>query len=95
MKKTLTKVVIVSLLSIVALNANENINRSISSTAISNTKNNSAVINKNTLQDIQRKALISAGKSLDFDTSLFDKNKKFSLYLKISSKSRFGFKYKF
>ncbi len=95
MKGILTKASIALFLSSIALNANDNIGRSLHSTSISQVKNNPAVINKNVLQDVQRRALIGAGKSLNINTSLFDKKKKFSLYLKVSSTSKFGFKYKF
>ncbi len=95
MKRILTKAFFVVVLTIINLSANDNISRSLHSTSISQVRNSSKVINKNVLQDVQRRALISAGKSLNINTSLFDKKKKFSLYLKISSKSKFGFKYKF
>ncbi len=95
MKRILTKAFFVVVLTIINLSANDNISRSLHSTSISQIRNSSKVINKNVLQDVQRRALISAGKSLNINTSLFDKKKKFSLYLKISSKSKFGFKYKF
>ncbi len=95
MKGILTKVFSVLILGTVVLSSNDNISRSLHSTSISQVRNNPTVINKNVLQDVQRKALVSAGKSLNINTALFNKKKKFSLYLKVSSTSKFGFKYKF
>ncbi len=94
MKGSLTKVTLGLVCLYSFLTANENISRSLHSTSLSKPQNH-YTISKDAMKDLQRKAIVDVGKSLSIDTSMFDKRKKFSLYLKVSRKSKFGFKYKF
>ncbi len=95
MKGILTKLTLTMLFGAIFLSANDNIKRSLHSTSLTKIKNYSSVINKNTMQAIGNKTILTVGKTLNINTKLFDQKRKFSLYLKVASNSSFGFKYKF
>lgn len=94
MKKFLTQTTfgVICLLSL--SHANDNVNRSLKSTSIVESTN-SYNFNKNVLQDLKRRAISRVGKELNIDTKLFDDSQKFSLYFRIASTSKIGFKYRF
>jgi len=77
------------------LSANENITRSLQEKSLPVKQKPIINLDKDTLLRLQNKAIEDVGNNLNIDTSLFDSKKKFSLYLKVSSNSKFGFKYKF
>jgi len=93
MKGSLTKVTIGVVCLCSFLSANENISKSLSNTSI--TTNHKYNISKDALSSLENQSIINAGNSLNIDTSMFNKNRKLSLYLKVSRSSKFGFKYKF
>ena len=51
--------------------------------------------NKNFLKKIRYKALSSIAKTLNLNPKIFDNNQKFSLYVKVASTKKIGFRYKF
>jgi len=94
MKGSLTKFILGILCLCSFSSANENISRSLGNTNIS-IKKQKYQISKDVLTSLQNEAIVNMGNSLNIDTSIFNKKKKFSLYFKLSSNSKFGFKYKF
>ena len=94
MKGNLTKVAFLLVCLFSFSFANENIARSLQATnlSISHTK---YISSKDAIESLQNRAVVGVANSLNIDSSLFDKKRKFSLYLKVSRNSKFGFKYKF
>jgi len=93
MRKVIAKVIAMSIVVSSFVSANDNIVRSLSGNSVSKVQNYRD--SKDLLQDIQRQALTSVGSELGVDTAIFNKNNDFSVYLKVASTSRVGFKYKF
>ena len=97
MKKILTKVIgLVGITGV--LFANDNVFHSIGNlklekqSAYNLTKSSN---HKNFLKQIRYKAISRIAKTLNLNPKLFDDNQKFSLYVKIASTKKIGFKYKF
>ncbi len=74
--------------------ANENLKKSLDHFYIANT-NPKVGFDRNILSDFKYRTLGSISRGLNLNPKIFDKKQKFSLYVKISSKSRVGFRYKF
>ncbi len=91
MRKSIFKFIVFVYLVEGFIYANENLDKSLDNFYIENT-NPKINFNKNLLDDLKYQALSSI---LNIDSKLFDKKEKFSLYVKVSSKSKFGFRYKF
>ena len=94
MKGSLTKFAVGVVCLCSFLTANENISKSLSTTSLS-VSNHRYQVSKDALMSLQNKAIVNVGNTLNIDTSMFNKKRKFSLYLKLSRNSKFGFKYKF
>jgi len=94
MKGNLTKITL-SMICLCSFSfANENIKRSLEAKNLQHDvkKYN---ISKDVIESIQNKAINDIGNSLNINTSMFNKNRKFSLFVKVSRNSKFGFRYKF
>jgi hypothetical protein len=74
--------------------ANDNISKSLKATNLAPIKPKYQ-ISRDAIESLKNRAVIGVANSLNIDSSLFDKKRKFSLYLKISRNSKFGFRYKF
>jgi len=100
MKKGFTKVCFGLFSLYLCAFSSENIKRSLQTTSLTQLQSSQSFmpkyqVSKDVLKSLENKAIVDVGKTLNIDTSLFNKKKKFSLYLKLSKNSKFGFKYKF